>query len=453
MTIVAIVIRNKQEKDIVYQTKTRFLPPLIKHHFFGLFIIYSSSNMSNTSFPKNKMKIALLEGINPSAIKEFNAAGYRNVEMYPKALSEKELLSIISDVHVLGIRSKTNITEKVIERAQKLLTIGCFCIGTNQVDMKAATIGGVAVFNSPYSNTRSVAEIVIGNAIMLIRHIPEKSNAAHVGGWLKDHRGCYEMRGKTLGIIGYGHIGSQVSVLAEGMGMKVIYYDIAPKLPLGNAVPVKSLNELLKIADVITLHVPGGKGTENMMSAARIRQMKKSSYLINYARGTVVDIPALKEAIESGHLAGAAIDVFPEEPESKNDKFISPLQGLRNVILTPHIGGSTEEAQVNIGNDVAHKLISFMDTGASVGSHSVPELSLPVQHNTHRLLHIHHNMPGILSEINGILSKKNVNIAGQYLKTNDTIGYVVLDIEKRGSDKILNELKKVKHTIKTRILY
>jgi len=409
--------------------------------------------MIATSFPKSKMKVLLLEGINPSAVEEFNAAGYKNVEVLPKALSEKELLNVISDVHVLGIRSKTNITQKVIEQAQKLYTIGCFCIGTNQVDMKAATKAGVAVFNSPYSNTRSVAELVIGNAIMLIRRIPEKSNEAHKGGWLKDHRGCYELRGKTLGIIGYGHIGSQVSVLAEGMGMKVIYYDIAPKLPLGNATPVKSLADMLKLSDVVTLHVPGGKGTENIMSAARIKQMKKGSYLINYARGTVVEIAALKEAIESNHLAGAAIDVFPEEPESKTDRFVSPLQGLKNVILTPHIGGSTEEAQVNIGNDVAQKLISFMDTGASSGSHSVPEISLPVLQNTHRLLHIHHNVPGILSEINGILSKMNVNIAGQYLKTNDAIGYVVLDIEKRGSDKILNELKKVKHTIKTRILY
>jgi D-3-phosphoglycerate dehydrogenase len=409
--------------------------------------------MITTSFPKNKMKVLLLEGINPAAVEEFNAAGYKNVEVLPKALNEKELIKVISDVHVLGIRSKTNITQKVIDSAQKLYTIGCFCIGTNQVDMKAATKAGIAVFNSPYSNTRSVAELVIGNAIMLIRRIPEKSNAAHKGDWLKDHRGCYEMRGKTLGIIGYGHIGSQVSVLAEAMGMKVIYYDIAPKLPLGNATPVKSLNEMLKLSDVVTLHVPGGKGTENIMSAARIKQMKKGSYLINYSRGSVVEIDALRDAIESNQLAGAAIDVFPEEPESKADKFASSLQGLKNVILTPHIGGSTEEAQVNIGNDVAQKLISFMDTGASSGSHSVPEISLPVLQNTHRLLHIHHNVPGILSEINGILSKMNVNIAGQYLKTNDTIGYVVLDIEKRGSDKILNELKQVKHTIKTRILY
>ena len=319
--------------------------------------------------------------------------------------------------------------------------------------MKAATKAGIAVFNSPYSNTRSVAELVIGNAIMLIRRIPEKSNAAHKGGWLKDHTGCYEMRGKTLGIIGYGHIGSQVSVLAESMGMKVAYYDIVPKLPLGNAIPVKSLAELLKVADVVTLHVPGGKGTENIISKARLKQMKKGSYLINYSRGSVVEIEALSEAIENNHIAGAAIDVFPEEPESKTDKFISPLQGFKNVILTPHIGGSTEEAQVNIGNDVASKLIHFVDSGATVGSHSVPELSLPVQQNTHRLLHIHHNVPGVLSEINGMLSKMNVNIAGQYLKTNDLIGYVVLDIEKKGSEKLLSELKQVKNTIKIRLLY
>ena len=399
------------------------------------------------------MKVLLLEGINPSAVEEFNLAGYKNVEVLPKALSEKDLLNVIADVHVLGIRSKTNVSQKVLEKAQKLYTIGCFCIGTNQVDLKTATKHGVAVFNSPYSNTRPVAELVIGNAIMLIRRIPEKSRAAHEGSWLKDHHGCFEMRGKTLGIIGYGHIGSQVSVLAEAMGMKVIYYDIAPKLPLGNAMPVKSLAELLKLSDIVTLHVPGGKGTENIMSRQRIKQMKKNSYLINYSRGSVVDIDALRDAMKSNHLAGAAVDVFPEEPKSKTDKFVSALQGLNNMILTPHIGGSTEEAQVNIGNDVGQKLISFMDTGASVGSHSVPELSLPVQQNTHRLLHIHHNVPGILSEINSMVSKMNVNIAGQYLKTNDIIGYVVLDIEKTGSDKILNELKQVKHTIKARILY
>ncbi len=409
--------------------------------------------MATTSFPKSKMNVLLLENINKAAVKEFNEAGYKNVTVLPKALSEKELCNLISDVHVLGIRSKTSVTAKVIEKAQKLLSIGAFCIGTNQIDMRSATKAGIAVFNSPYSNTRSVAELVIGNTIMLIRRIPEKSNAAHKGGWLKDHTGCYEMRGKTMGIIGYGHIGSQVSVMAEAMGMKVVYYDIVPKLPLGNAIPVKSLQELLKVSDVVTLHVPGGKGTENIMSRTRIKQMKKGSYLINYSRGSVVEIEALKDAVDSNHIAGAAIDVFPEEPESKNDKFVSPLQGLKNVILTPHIGGSTEEAQVNIGNDVASKLIHFVDSGATVGSHSVPELSLPVQNNTHRLLHIHHNVPGVLSEINGLLSKMNVNIAGQYLKTNDLIGYVVLDIEKKGSEKLLNELKHVKNTIKTRLLY
>lgn len=395
----------------------------------------------------------LLEGINPSAVREFHAAGYKNIVSHPKAMAEQELIELIGDVHILGIRSKTQISQKVLAAAPKLLAIGCFCIGTNQVDIKAATLTGVAVFNAPYSNTRSVAELVMGNIIMLMRRIPEKSNAAHKGKWLKDHHGCHEVRGKTLGIVGYGHIGSQVSVLAEGMGMRVIYYDIAPRLPMGNAVPMHSLQELLKRADVITLHVPGGKATEHLMSRAKIRMMKKGSYLINYSRGTVVDIEALKEALQSDHLAGAAVDVFPDEPQSASDRFISPLQGLRNVILTPHIGGSTEEAQVSIGKDVAQKLISFIDTGATVGSHSVPELSLPVQQNTHRLLHIHHNMPGILSEINGILSKMNVNIEGQYLKTNEFIGYVVLDIDKQGSDKILNELKKVKHTIKTRILY
>ena len=412
------------------------------------------SKSGTTSYPKEKIKVLLLEGISRSAEDEFRQAGYTNITSLPKALDEKELIKAIKDVHILGIRSKTTITKKVIEAADKLLGIGCFCIGTNQVDMKAATMAGITVFNSPYSNTRSVAELVIANAIMLIRRIPEKNTAAHRGDWMKDSKGCFEIRGKTLGIVGYGHIGSQVSVLAESLGLKVVYYDIEPKLPLGNATPIKSLTDLLKKSDIVTLHVPGGKGTENLLSSARIKQMKKGAILLNLSRGGVVDLNALKDALASGDVGGAGIDVFPVEPEAKGDVFQSPLQGLANVILTPHVGGSTEEAQVNIGLDVSLKLISLMDTGSTMGSHSVPGLTLPVQNHTHRLLHIHKNQPGILSEINSLMSKMDVNILGQYLKTNEDIGYVVLDVEKKKtSDALLKALRNVKHTIRARILY
>jgi len=406
-----------------------------------------------TSYPKSRIKILLLEGINPSAINEFKKSDYTNIHIEDKALSEDELAERIRDVHILGIRSKTNITGKIIANAEKLIGIGCFCIGTDQVDLDAATEAGITVFNSPYSNTRSVAELVLADIIMLIRRIPERNEAAHRGEWLKDSKGSHELRGKTLGIIGYGHIGSQVSVLAEALGMRVIFYDIEPKLPLGNAQAVDSLSRLLKEADIVTLHVPETPQTFNMMNRARIRQMKQGSILINLSRGTVMDLEALKDAIVSGHVKGAAVDVFPSEPKSKHEKFVSPLQRLPNVILTPHIGGSTVEAQENIGLDVSRKLISLLDTGSTVGSHTVPPLSLPVQQNTHRLLHIHRNLPGVLSEINGTCSALNVNIVGQYLKTNDKIGYVVLDVEKTASAKAFEGMKKVKHTIRTRILY
>ena len=406
-----------------------------------------------TSFPKSRIKILLLEGINPSAINEFRKSEYSNIELVEKALSETELAERIGNVHILGIRSKTNITKKVIQNADRLIGIGCFCIGTDQVDLNTATEAGITVFNSPYSNTRSVAELVLADSIMLVRRIPEKNDAAHRGEWLKDSKGSHELRGKTLGIVGYGHIGSQVSVLAEGLGMRVLFYDIEPKLPLGNAQAVDSLAKLLKESDVVTLHVPETSQTFNMMNRSRIKQMKEGSILINLSRGTVVELDALRDALVSGQVKGAAIDVFPAEPKSKQEKFVSPLQNLPNVILTPHIGGSTVEAQENIGFDVSRKLISLLDTGATVGSHTVPPLSLPVQQNTHRLLHIHRNQPGVLSEINGICSSLNVNIVGQYLKTNEKIGYVVLDVEKTASNKAFEEMKKVKHTIKTRILY
>ncbi len=407
----------------------------------------------DTSFPREKVTVLLLEGINDSAIGEFRSAGYHSVEVLSTALDEKELIKKIKGVHILGIRSKTKVTKNVLDAADKLLAIGCYCIGTNQVDLEAATSAGVAVFNSPFSNTRSVAELVISHCISLMRRIPEKSQAAHAGAWMKDHRGCYEVRGKTLGIIGYGHIGSQVSVLAENMGMNVIFYDVESKLTLGNANPIKSLETLLKQSDIVSLHVPGTESTRNLMNSKRISQMKTGAVLINLSRGDVLDNDALAEAIKKGKISGAAVDVFPNEPASRNANFNNPLQGLANIILTPHIGGSTEEAQISIGIDAARKSIGFIETGSCSGSHSIPDLSLPIQSDAHRLLHIHKNQPGVLGEINSILSAMKVNILGQYLKTNEHIGYVVLDIDKKTSGKALEALRKVKHTIRVRSLY
>jgi D-3-phosphoglycerate dehydrogenase len=405
------------------------------------------------SYPKEQIKVLLLEGIHPKALENFNQNGFHNVETHDVAFSEEELLEKIEDVQLIGIRSKTHITEKVINKAAKLKAIGCFCIGTNQVDLKAATLDGVTVFNSPYSNTRSVAELVIAESIMLMRRIPLRDKKAHEGVWLKDANESYEVRGKKIGIIGYGHIGSQVSVLAENMGMDVFYYDIEPKLPMGNATRVDTLKELLSTSDIVTLHVPATPDTYMMIGEEELAQMKEKSILLNLARGSVVDIDALREAINSGHIAGAGIDVYPEEPESKGETFTSALQNLPNVILTPHIGGSTLEAQYNIGLDVSTKLIKLIDNGTTVDSHTVPSLNLPVQKNAHRILHIHENKPGVLSEINSCLSDMDINILGQYLKTNEYIGYVVLDIDKDYNDKVLDKLSNVKHTIKTRILY
>jgi D-3-phosphoglycerate dehydrogenase len=409
--------------------------------------------MHPTSYPKEKIKILLLEGIHPSAIKLFTEAGYTDIETLNSSLDEEQLLEKIDKIHLIGIRSKTQLTEKILSKADKLLAAGCFCIGTNQVDMDAAINNGIAIFNSPFSNTRSVAELVIAHCIYLMRKLIEKNTAAHNGDWLKGSNNCYEVRGKTLGIVGYGHIGSQVSVLAESIGMKVIYYDVEPKLSLGNALQVKSFDDLLKNSDILSFHVPGSATSKNMMSELQFAKMKKGAVLINLSRGDVVDISALKASLDQNHLGGAAVDVFPEEPIKNKDKFSSPLQGMKDVILTPHIGGSTMEAQENIGTDVATKLISFLETGSSVGSLSVPALILPVQHDSHRLLHIHKNVPGILSKINSILSEMNVNILGQYLQTNNHIGYVVLDVDKATSSNVLDELRKVKHTIKARSLY
>lgn len=411
------------------------------------------TNTKTTSYPKEKIRILFLENISDAAVKNFKTNGYVQVEKITKALSEEELIKEIKNVHILGIRSKTHITRKVLEAAEKLQAIGCFCIGVNQVDLKTATKKGVVVFNAPYSNTRSVAELVIGLAIMLIRRIPDKNKAAHDGIWMKDAKGSYELRGKTLGIIGYGNIGSQVSVLAEALGMKVIFYDVETKLPLGNATDARTLKELVKKADVVTLHVPENPQTKNIINKTLLRNFKKGSILINYARGTVVDLDALRHAVLDGHLGGAAVDVFPVEPEKNGDHFQTPLQDCPNVILTPHIGGSTEEAQQNIGEDVSSKLFNYLEKGITFGSHTVPALALPPQEGSHRILHIHNNVPGVLSEINTQLSKNKINILGQYLKTNEEIGYVVLDVNKNISAHALKLLKDVKATIKVRLLY
>ena len=406
-----------------------------------------------TSFPKGKMKIVLLESISQSAVESFKKAGYTQIEQYPGALSGEELDEVLKDAKVVCVRSKTQLTEEVIQKAKKLVAIGCFCIGTNQVDLDAANKAGVCVFNAPFSNTRSVAELVIASAIMLIRRIPDKDKAAHAGEWDKDSTNAHEIRGKKLGVVGYGHIGSQVSILAEAMGLKVFYYDVENKLPLGNAEEVDDLKNLIEDCDLITLHVPGTNGTKNLFDKQVLSWFTKGQMLINMSRGDVVDIEALKTALEDGRIGGAALDVFPEEPKNKAEKFTSPLQNISNVILTPHIGGSTEEAQWNIGLDVSGKLIKYIESGSSIGSHSIPELSLPKMEETHRILHIHKNVSGVLSEITSKISKLDVNILGQYLSTNIDVGYVVLDIAKNDSLDTLKELKQIENTIKVRILY
>jgi D-3-phosphoglycerate dehydrogenase len=406
-----------------------------------------------TSYPKEKINILFLENISKTAAEKFLDNGYISVKRLSGALPESELIKEIKNVHLLGIRSKSKITPEVLKNAKKLQAIGCFCIGTNQVDLKEATNHGIAVFNAPYSNTRSVAELVIASSIFLIRRIPDKNKSAHEGTWMKDSTGSHELRGKTLGIVGYGNIGSQVSVLAEAFGMKVIFYDTETKMPLGNAESKKTLKEVLKQADIVTLHVPDTVSTRNLINKTNIPYFKKGSILINYARGKVVDLDELSIALKKGDLSGAAIDVYPKEPAKNGEVFETPLQGLSNVILTPHIGGSTEEAQQNIGEDVSNKLFNFLEKGITTGSHTVPPLNLPPHENTHRILHIHKNVPGVLSEINTQLSSHKINILGQYLKTNDEIGYVVLDVNKNLSKEALELLKEVKDTIKVRLLY
>ena len=411
------------------------------------------NNIDTTSYPKEKIKVLFLENISDKAVQYFKDQGYTDVKKIAGALSEEELIKVIKEVHILGIRSKTFISKKVLDSAKKLQAIGCFCIGINQVDVKACKQKGVALFNAPYSNTRSVAELVIGAAIMLIRRIADKNLAAHNGIWNKEAKGSFELRGKTIGIIGYGNIGTQLSVMAEAMGMKVKFYDIETKLPLGNASSVKSIKDLVSSVDIISLHVPETNQTKNLISKAVIKQFKPGAILINYARGEVVDLDALSQAIKEKQVSGAAIDVFPVEPEKNGDKFTTPLQGLSNVILTPHIGGSTEEAQENIGEDVSIKLYQYLERGVSYGSHSIPSISLPPVENAHRILHIHNNVPGVLSAINTVMSKNKINIVGQYLKTIDEIGYVVLDVDSKLSKTAIALLKEVKHTIRVRMLY
>ena len=406
-----------------------------------------------TSYPKEKINILFLENISDAAVQQFTKNGYTSVKKITGAICETDLIAAIKNVHILGIRSKTMITAAVLQAATKLQAIGCFCIGVNQVDLEAASLNGVAVFNAPYSNTRSVAELVIGASIMLIRKITDKNIAAHNGKWMKDAAGSHELRGKTIGIIGYGNIGSQVSVLAEALGLKVIFYDSETKLPLGNASDSKTLKDLLQKSDIVTLHVPEIAATNNLINKTTLAHCKNGAILINYARGTVVDLVALRKAILAGKIGGAAIDVFPVEPEKNGDIFDSPMQDLPNVILTPHIGGSTQEAQSNIGFDVSNKLFNYLEKGISTGSHSIPALALPAQEGTHRILHIHNNIPGVLSSINTLLSKNKINILGQYLKTNDTIGYVVLDVDKSLSKNAIELLRGVTGTRKVRMLY
>jgi len=409
--------------------------------------------MSATSFDKNELKFLLLEGIDSSAVRTLHAANYTNIEVLSKSLSEAELIEKLPAYHFLGIRSRTQLTPVVLAAAKKLAAVGAFCIGTNQIDLDGAMLKGVPVFNAPYSNTRSVAELVLAEIVLLLRGIPEKSAAAHRGAWLKTASNSYEARGKKLGIVGYGNIGTQLGVLAESLGMKVLFYDVVSKLPLGNAQSVGSLSELLQLADVVTLHVPETPSTKDMIRTEQLALMKAGSILINASRGTVVDIDALTAHLKSKRLAGAAIDVFPVEPESNEQEFSSPLRGLDNVILTPHVGGSTLEAQENIGIEVADKLARYSDTGTTLSAVNFPEVSLPRTPGKHRLLHIHHNVPGVLSEINAVFSENAINVGGQYLQTNDKVGYVVIDVDQEYSELAIQKLRHVKGTIRCRALF
>ena len=405
------------------------------------------------SLQKDKIRFLLLEGLHENALKVLEGAGYSNIEYLSHALDEEELIEKIKDAHFIGIRSRTQLTRQVLEKAEKLIGIGCFCIGTNQVDLEAARERGIPVFNAPYSNTRSVAELVLAEAIMLYRGIPEKNATVHRGGWGKSAKNSHEVRGKTIGIVGYGSIGSQLSVLAESFGMKVIYHDVMTKLPLGNAVQVGSLEELLSTADIVTLHVPDVPSTRYMMGAEQFAQMKEGSYFINAARGTCVEIDDLAAVIESGKVLGAAIDVFPKEPKSADQEFESPLRKFDNVILTPHIGGSTQEAQENIGLEVAEKFVKYSDQGDTATAVNFPEVSIPFKEGSHRLLHIHKNVPGVLSQINRLFAEAGINILAQSLMTEGDVGYLVMDVDYNDSTAALDQLKDVEETIRVRILF
>ncbi len=409
--------------------------------------------MAKTSLEKDKIKVLLLEGVHDNAVQNFKRNGYTNIEFHKKALTGNDLKAAVADAHFIGIRSRTQLTAEVIDNARKLASIGAFCIGTNQIDLDAAMVRAIPVFNAPFSNTRSVAELVLGQAILLLRGIPEKNALAHRGVWVKTADNSWEIRGKKLGIVGYGNIGSQLSVLAESLGMQVYFYDVITKLPLGNASQVNSLDELLELADVVTLHVPELASTQNMMGRAQFAKMKKGSIFINAARGTCVDIDAACEALASKRLVGAAFDVFPVEPKANDEEFMSPLRQFDNVILTPHIGGSTAEAQANIGLEVSEKLIRYSDNGSTLSAVNFPEVSLPAHPGSHRLMHIHHNVPGVLSKINKVFSDNNININGQYLMTNAKLGYVVIDVDAASSKFALDKLLQIEGTVRARVLF
>jgi len=408
-----------------------------------------------TSYPRQDIKVLLLEGVSASAVEVFHRAGYSQVELHAKSLPEDELKARIGEAHIIGIRSRTQLTAEVLAQAKRLIAVGCFCIGTNQVNLGAARLAGVPVFNAPYSNTRSVAELVIAEAIMLLRGIPQKNAQCHRGGWAKSANGSYETRDKVLGIVGYGHIGTQVGVLAESLGMRVIFHDIETKLALGNARAVSSLDELLERADVVTLHVPETPATQLMIRAEQLAKMHAGAMLINASRGSVVDIDALAVALREKRLAGAAIDVFPLEPKGNDDAFVSPLAGMDNVILTPHIGGSTLEAQDNIGIEVASKLVRYSDNGSTLSAVNFPEVTLPEHPHSRRLLHIHRNVPGTLSRINELFSAGNLNIDAQFLQTDSEVGYVVIDVsaDEAQANALKAQMATIPGTLRSRVLY
>ncbi|MDE3175153.1 MAG: phosphoglycerate dehydrogenase [Pseudomonadota bacterium] len=405
------------------------------------------------SLPKDKIRVLLLEGVNDSAVLRFTQAGYSNLERLPKALDGQALLDAVKGVHVIGIRSRTKLTRAVLEAADRLMAVGCFSVGVNQVDLDAAERLGIPVFNAPFSNTRSVAELVIGEIVMLLRRIFPRSISAHQGGWDKSANDSLEVRGKTLGIVGYGNIGSQLSYLAESMGMRVIFYDHTDKLRHGNTEPCGSLHELLAQSDVVSLHVPETPATANMIGAAEIVAMKPGAFLINNARGTVVDLDALAVALRSGHLRGAAVDVFPKEPGSNAEKFVSPLQGLPNVILTPHVGGSTEEAQERIGEEVARKLVDYSDNGSTVGAVNFPQAQLPPRPRGTRFIQVQRNLPGMLGKLNDLFARHAINIAAQYYETRGEIGYVVLDADAADGAPLLADIRALEGTIRARLVY